>query len=418
MAIAICSSSSTSISPHSPTLPTVSVSSLKPKNPSHIHPSPLKSSLNLPSYNALALAEASTYEIEKDLGLREGRNNGLEREWGSGSRERRRKRRRRRRKKLGFEEIEGEDERVLLFRNANSGQYLTTKEEAEYAQYIQEEARLEAVQRRIKELNEHEPTSNQWAKAVGMRGSSLEKVLCNGRESKERILRCYKRLVISIASSYQGKGLTSEDLVQEGSIGLLRGAKKFDPGRGCKMSTYVYWWIRQAITSAVAKKSRIISLPGNVCEMIPKIAEANNILTTRLRRSPSLDEIAQVVNIAVATVRLVYQITRDPISLDQATTNCMSLQEIIPGPDERRPETIVMKQQMKQELENLLKILCEREAYILRLHYGLDGVTPQSFDEIGRLLKLSRERVRQINRMAISKLRHSIVVDNFELYMM
>ncbi|KAK3017290.1 hypothetical protein RJ639_006394, partial [Escallonia herrerae] len=282
----------------------------------------------------------------------------------------------------------------------------------------QEEARVEAVRKKILQTSEHQPTSNQWAEAAGMSSSSLDWILCNGRESRERINRCYRRLVVSVAASYRGKGLSLQDLIQEGSLGLLRGAKKFDPERGYKLSTYVYWWIRQAVTKAIADKSRTIRLPGSICELVPRIAEANNSLTKRFRRPPSHDEIAEAVDMNIATVRLVCQRTRPLISLDEAITNRggMRLQEIIQGPDDITPELIVKRQQMKQELEKIVNLLCDREAHILRLHYGLDGETPRSYEEIGKLLKLSRERVRQIYRTAMSKLQQSSLVDNLKVY--
>ncbi|KAK3023811.1 hypothetical protein RJ639_044735 [Escallonia herrerae] len=396
MAITLCSSSS-----HSPTLPTIplpsslaSKSSLKPTSTGH-QPLPtsrtfskLTSSnlasddnltLNVTAAEAMALASVTSQVARDAMVTAFELENELQREWRSGLGVRRKKRRRRRK----------------------------------------EEARVEAVRERILQTSEHEPTSNQWAEAAGMSSSSLDWILCNGRESRERINRCYRRLVVSVAASYQGKGLSLQDLIQEGSMGLLRGAKMFDPERGYKLSTYVYWWIRQAVAKAIADKSRTIRLPGSICELVPRIVEANNSLTKRFRRLPSHDEIAEAVDMNVATVRLVCQRTRPLISLDEAVTNRggMRLQEIIQGPDDTTPELIVKRQQMKQELDKVVNLLSDREARILRLHYGLDGETPRSYEEIGKLLKLSRERVRQINRTAMSKLQQSSLVDNLKVYM-
>ncbi|WKA02327.1 hypothetical protein VitviT2T_020530 [Vitis vinifera] len=317
------------------------------------------------------------------------------------------------------EKWDGEEVHEVSFGAARSA-VLTPREEAEFCLCLKEEAGLEAARRRIAETREHEPTSNQWAEAVGIKRSSLDKMLCNGRESRERINQSYRRLVVSIAARYQGKGLSLQDLIQEGSIGLLRGAERFDPDRGYKLSTYVYWWIRQAIVRAIANKSRIIRLPGSICEMVAKIAEARTVLSRRLRRLPTYDEIAEFIDVNVSTVRLVSERSRTPISVDQAVTSqgCMTLQEIIPGPDETTPQKMVKRQLMKQEVERALNTLCEREAYILRLYFGINGETPLSFEEIGRLMKLSRERVRQINSIALSKLRQTSVVDYLKLYMM
>ncbi|KAA8515643.1 hypothetical protein F0562_018746 [Nyssa sinensis] len=443
MAISFCSSPTPS---HSPTIPTISLSSLPTKSslktPQELHPQSFLSSSKfgsgLVSDDALTIAAAaealvlataaaqaardavdSIYEIGEIVQYRESENE-LERDGKKVSGGRRK--RMQRRKALEYRDTEvkrnGECKQVS-FRHAKSG-FLTPKEEAEYSLCLKEEARVEAVRRMISETREHEPTLNQWANAVGISSSSLDKILCNGRESRERITSCYLRLVVSIATYYQGKGLSLQDLIQEGSIGLLHGAERFNPQRGYKLSTYVYWWIRQAITKAIAVKSRIIRLPGNICEMVPKIAEANTVLRERLRRLPSHDEIAEIVDIDVATVRLVSERNRAPISLDQAMTNqgCMKLQEIISGPDETTPETMVRKELMKQEIEKLLKTLCDREVHIVRLHYGLNGETPWSFEEIGRQLKLSRERVRQINHTALSKLKQNSMIDNLKVYVM
>ncbi|KAL6326870.1 hypothetical protein AAG906_012145 [Vitis piasezkii] len=289
----------------------------------------------------------------------------------------RRRRRRRRVEALGMvEKWDGEEVHEVSFGAARSG-VLTPREEAEFCLCLKEEAGLEAARRRIAETREHEPTSNQWAEAVGIKRSSLDKM----------INQSYRRLVVSIAARYQGKGLSLQDLIQR-----------------YKLSTYVYWWIRQAIVRAIANNSRIIRLPGSICEMVAKIAEARTVLSRRLRRLPTYDEIAEFIDVNVSTVRLVSERSRTPISVDQAVTSqgCMTLQ----------------RQLMKQEVERALNTLCEREAYILRLYFGLNGETPLSFEEIGRLMKLSRERVRQINSIALSKLRETSVVDYLKLYMM
>lgn len=152
--------------------------------------------------------------------------------------------------------------------------------------------------------------------------------------------------------------------------------------------------------------------------MLAKIAEANNVLSRRLRRLPRYDEIAEMLNVHVSRVKLVADRSRQPISLDGRTTHlgCMTLKDIIPGPDETMPETMVKKKLMKLTLEVLLNSLSEREAHILRLHFGLNGDTPLSCEEIGRLLKLSRERVRQIIGIALSKLRQMGTVDDLKVY--
>ncbi|ESW20888.1 hypothetical protein PHAVU_005G023100 [Phaseolus vulgaris] len=157
---------------------------------------------------------------------------------------------------------------------------------------------------------------------------SLDKALCNARESKERLANDYRGLVTSIAAGYLGKGLSLQDLIQEGTVGLLRGAEKFEPERGYKLSTYVYWWIKQAMIKAIARKSRLVRLPSGKSEMVAKVAQANNILSSRLRRKPTYDETAEVLNVKASTIRLVSEKSRKPISLDKVVTDCghMTLQ--------------------------------------------------------------------------------------------
>uniref|UniRef100_A0A6M2E779 RNA polymerase sigma-70 domain-containing protein n=1 Tax=Populus davidiana TaxID=266767 RepID=A0A6M2E779_9ROSI len=337
----------------------------------------------------------------------------------------RRKRRRKRRKGLaqslvvddGERDVGHEYKRVIL-ESVKRG-YLSPKEEAEISMCLKHEARIEAARRRIGEVQELDPTSKQLAKALRMEKNNVDNVLCKGRESREKIIRSYRRLVVSIATNYQDKGLSLQDLIQEGSIGLLRGAERFDPQRGYKLSTYVYWWIKEAILTAISNNTRMVRLPRRWWMLVAKIAGANNDLRNKLRRPPSYDEIAEVLNMKVSTVRLGFERGRSPISLDQAVLgqNSLTLQEIIPGPDETIPENMVKRELLKQELEKLFQtVLTEREAHILRLHFGLNGQTPQSCEEIGRLVKLSRERVRQIICTALSKLRHKEIVEPLKAY--
>ncbi|KAJ0094098.1 hypothetical protein Patl1_17131 [Pistacia atlantica] len=329
-----------------------------------------------------------------------------------------RRKSRRKKKTKEYESLDkgfsGEDEFV---KNKKSG-YLSRKEEAEICLNLKDGARLEEARTKMAESLDHKSISEELAKATGKKRRQVDKILCKERESQKRITRSYRRLVASIAAGYQGKGLSLQDLIQEGSIGLLRGAKRFDPERGNKLSTYVYWWIKQAMIRAIANKSRIIRLPGSMCETVAKIAEANSVLTRRLRRLPTHSEIAEMLDINVSTVRLAFERIRYPISLDRAVSDrgCMTLQDIMPGPDETMPEKMVEKQLMKQELDDLLKTLTEREEQILRLYYGLNGDTPLSCEQIGKVLKLSRERVRQISGIALTKLQQTDNLNNLKVY--
>ncbi|RZC52420.1 hypothetical protein C5167_020837 [Papaver somniferum] len=331
-------------------------------------------------------------------------------------------RRRKRRKGVHFFEVDARNEYLEKSRSSrsSSSNYLTAKEEAEFSMDLKEGARLEAARNKLCDTRKEEPTISEWAEAVGMKRSSLERAILRISQSRNRITLSYRRLVVSIATAYQGRGLSLQDLVQEGSIGLLRGAERFDPGKGFKLSTYVYWWIKQAIIRAIEQKSRTIRLPGSMCEMVAKIAKTNTALTSKLGRWPTYEEIADTAGIDVSVIRLASMSNRTPISLDRTPPTlhgCVTLKEIIPGPDETRPETMFRRQQMKQNLHELLKTtLTEREEFVLYLHFGLNGDTPKSCDEIGRVLHLSRERVRQIRGFALAKLRDASATDNLGVY--
>ncbi|KAL6125213.1 hypothetical protein ACLB2K_073272 [Fragaria x ananassa] len=412
-----------------PPLPTLSLPTLTPLKTNL--PFPSKFGANLVSNDALvngAAAEAvalarAVAEVTRDAAaVRVGSSEVWScNESGGGMMVRRKKRRMRRRK--GLECFDDEERKRELedgrfsFGVVRYG-YLSPREEADCCMSLKEGAKLESERTRVTETQEHEPTSKQLANAMRIKMSSIDKVICNRRESQERIIKSYRGLVVSVASSYQGKGLSLQDLIQEGSIGLLRGAEKFDPERGLKVSTYVYWWIRQAIIRAIENKSRIIRLPGHMGVVMAKITRAKISFNQRFQRLPSHGEIAEMINVQASIVRLVCERSKLPLSLDRVVTDqgCMALQDIIRGPDEMMPETMLKKQLMKQEVEKLLNTLSDREAEVLRLHFGLNGDTPQSFEEIGRVLKLSRERVRQINSIALSKLKQTSTLDDLKLY--
>ncbi|KAK1315950.1 hypothetical protein QJS10_CPA05g00830 [Acorus calamus] len=283
--------------------------------------------------------------------------------------ENRRQRREKRQRKV-LTVVDGGSKRRRPSKSANS-RYLTPKEEAEFSLYLKAEMRINDLRKKICDAKNCDTlvTTTNWAKATGMERRNIEEVLVKARECRERIILSYRRLVVSIATPYQGKGLSLQDLVQEGTIGLLRGVERFDSKRGHKLSTYVYWWIKQAIIKAITTKSKLVRLPASLSGAVAKVSEVNSSLS-RLGRRPTYEEVADASGLSVSCVRL----------------------EILSGPEELEPETLVTRQLIRRDLQRLLRALDEREECIVRLHWGLDGETNPSFEEIGRKLNLSRER--------------------------
>nr|AKC88712.1 sigma factor [Monsonia emarginata] len=415
MAIATLCSSSPNCSP---TLPKISPPSLKIH---HHQPLPSTSSfdLTLVSNDALPVpAEAQTVALPSaalDAAML-GEVNYDQETNGIDGLAARRKKRRERRKGL---EGNGYDEEVPLMPPLTPrSRHLTPKQEEQFCMCLKEGARLEAERRKLVAALKREPSLDQLARVMGVKKRSIDNILCNTAESEERLIRAYRGLIVSVAVSYQGKGLSLQDLIQVGSVGLLRGAEKFDPKRGYKLSTYAYWWIRQAITIAVAIESRPFRLPVSASSLLVKIIEAKNVLSSRLRRLPSHDEIAELLDVQVSKVKLISRKSRPPSSLDRVIMTdrgSVKIQDIIAVPDELTPEQIVRNQQVKEEVERILGTLSKRESDILRLRYGLGGLPPKSYEEIGSMLNLSRERIRQISIEALKKLQQTNSVDNLKL---
>ncbi|GFP92400.1 RNA polymerase sigma factor sigd chloroplastic [Phtheirospermum japonicum] len=409
--MAICSCSNQ----YSPSFPSISLSSHYNTDSSHLklptHVSLIHSSSN---YTTSTSIHEDPFALHQIL----DRDEKNEQYWWNEVKFRRNKRRRKIKSASEYKRTDEDDKLVFVDRNEGKSRFMTPKEEATFSWYLKERARIEAVRTEL-QVNmgsAKELSPSQWAKAAKISQHNLDKILCNGRESEDRITRSYHRLVVHVASSYIGRGLSLQDLTQEGNIGLLRGAIKFDPERGYKLSTYAYWWIRQSISKAIANKSKIIRLPGSISELVPKICEANAVLSRKLQRIPTYDEIAEAIDASPRAVRLAIERNKPLISIDQAITShgCMSLQDIIGGPDEMTPEVMVKKEMLRPEIRKLLEALREREAHILRLRYGLDGDAAWSFEEIGRLLSISRERVRQINTGALAKLRRVNQIDDLK----
>jgi RNA polymerase sigma factor (sigma-70 family) len=249
-------------------------------------------------------------------------------------------------------------------------------------------------------------SSNNFGAA---RKRDLRLLVADGERAKDHLLRANLRLVVSLAKRYTGHGMPFLDLIQEGNLGLIRAVEKFDYAKGFKFSTYATWWIRQAISRAMADQSRTIRLPVHLVEQVNKLQRIRRELSQELGREADHAELADQLDISVERVRELIDLSRDLVSLDQTVgaDDDASLGDFIA--DERATtaaETSVEAGLMRSQLTEVLGTLEAREAAVVRMRYGLDGGQPKTLDEIGRAFKLSRERIRQIERETMAKLRH------------
>ncbi|TDB82836.1 RNA polymerase sigma factor, partial [Actinomadura sp. KC216] len=273
-------------------------------------------------------------------------------------------------------------------------QLLTADQEVDLAKRI--EAGLYA---------EHKLENDDLSPAVR---ADLEWVAADGRRAKAHMLEANLRLVVSVAKKYSDRGLSLLDVVQEGNLGLIRAVEKFDYSKGYKFSTYAMWWIRQAIQRGFADSARTIRLPVHVLEMLSKLSRVERDMHQRLGREPTPEELAVELDKSPEQVRELLRTSRQPISLDSTIGEDgeTRIGDLIEDTDSPEASELVDRQLMADQLRRTLDILSPREAKIMAMRFGLYDGTPRTLDEIGKALGLTRERIRQLEKESLSKLRH------------
>ena len=266
---------------------------------------------------------------------------------------------------------------------------VTNRETASLDKYLQEIAKVDLI------------TADEEVELA-------QRIKAGDEEALEKLVKANLRFVVSVAKQYQNQGLTLPDLINEGNLGLIKAARRFDETRGFKFISYAVWWIRQSILQALAEQSRIVRLPLNKIGSINKINKAFSKLEQELERPPSIEELADELDMSIQDVKESLKNAGRHVSMDAPLVEGedSNLYDVLKSGDMPHPDNELMKESLREEIERALKTLSPREADVIRLYYGLNGNHPMTLEEIGSAFGLTRERVRQIKEKAIRRMKH------------
>jgi RNA polymerase primary sigma factor len=237
---------------------------------------------------------------------------------------------------------------------------------------------------------------------------ALQRLLGDGQVAKAELIQANLRLVVSIAKRYMNRGMQFQDLIQEGNLGLMRAVEKFDHNKGFKFSTYATWWIRQAITRAIADQARTIRIPVHMVELMNRLVRTQRQMAQELEREPTIDELAEKVDLPADRVREILRIAQDPVSLDSpiGDEDDVNVGDFIPDSAAEAPLEVATRRMLAKAVEEALDELSEREKEVVRMRFGLVDGQAKTLEEVGREFGVTRERIRQIEAKTLAKLRH------------
>ena len=283
---------------------------------------------------------------------------------------------------------------------------LTHEQEIVYGKQVQRMMTLLTQKEELENRLDTKLSLKEWAKNAQLSEIELNRIVKQGQRAKKKMIEANLRLVVAIAKKYQKRNMEFLDLIQEGSLGLERGVEKFDPTRGYKFSTYAYWWIRQAITRAIAQQARTIRLPIHITEKLNKIKKTQRELAQKLGRSAEVAEIARELDLQPEQIREYLSIARQPISLDVRVGDNQDteLSELLED-DGISPDHYATQQLLRNDLYSLMADLSSQQQEVISLRFGLEDGKELSLAKIGQRMGISRERVRQLEHQALAQLR-------------